>query len=135
MVRSDARCAVHPEVAAVEICSRCGGFVCSECLELEEQSVLCPSCLNRSGSRGAASGRAIASLILGILGLNCGFLPGIIGLVLAVQELAAIEQGSAPPGGRNLARGGKILGYVNIGLLGLVVLIGIAIGVGAARHW
>lgn len=98
---------------------------------MEEQSVLCPSCLNRSGSRGAASGRAIASLILGIVGLNCGFLPGIIGLVLALQELSAIEQGTSPAGGRNLARGGKILGYVNVGLLGLVVLIGVVIGLGA----
>ncbi len=110
---------------AVEICHRCGRFVCSSCLELSGEGVLCTECHERMGVGGKASRRAVTSLVLGILGLNCGLVPGVFGLWLAHQELAAIARGEAPVAGRNLARGGQILGYVNLVILvlGLAALV------------
>src|SRR4051812_23741772 len=94
-VAASARCATHSEVPAVEVCQRCGAFVCGECLELVEGAPFCTSCFARS-SGGSASRRAVASLVLSIVGLNCAFLPGIVGLVLASRELSAIERNEAP---------------------------------------
>jgi hypothetical protein len=117
-VATGARCATHPDVAAVEICQRCGAFVCGTCLELQGAEVLCANCFARQGGK-KASGRAVASLVLGIVGLNCGFVWGVVGLVLAYQELGAIARGEAPAVGRNLAKGGQILGWINVVILAL----------------
>ena len=130
-VVAGAMCARHPAVAAVEICARCGAFVCPSCLELRENAVLCTACHERYA--GKASGRAIASLVLGIIGINCGLLPGLIGLVLAYQELAAIERGESPEAGRSIAVGGKIIGFINLGLLVLAVGIAAAMILWAMR--
>lgn len=113
---SSARCARHPEAPAVDTCQRCGAFVCGDCLELREGRGYCPDCFIRSQS-GPASKRAIAAIVLGIVGLNCGFLPGVIGLLLSYRELAAIDAGEAPDTGRSLARGGRVLGWINVALL------------------
>ncbi len=37
-------CALHPENAATGICSRCGKFVCDECLGMIEEQPYCPNC-------------------------------------------------------------------------------------------
>lgn len=115
---SSARCSRHVEAPAVDVCQRCGTFVCGDCLELREGEPFCPDCFMRAKT-GGASGRAIAALVLGIIGLNCAFLPGVVGLVLSQQELAAIERGEAPQTGRSLARGARVLGWINVGLLAL----------------
>src|SRR5579871_6794603 len=113
-----ARCANHPAVAAVEICQRCGNFVCGDCLEIQEGQALCPPCFERKKEAGPASARATVSVVLGALGINCGLVWGIPGLILAHQELAAIERGDSPPGGKYLAKAGKILGWINVALIG-----------------
>ena len=33
MVQAGARCATHSDVAAVDVCRRCGKFLCGECVE------------------------------------------------------------------------------------------------------
>ncbi len=124
-----ARCALHPATAAVDICQRCGGFVCGECLELQGSDVFCQNCFQRSGGGGKASGRAVASLVLGILGIQCGLLPGVVALFLAQQELAAIDRGESPAAGKGLAKGGLILGWISVGLLVAVILVAIGVAV------
>ena len=50
-----ANCGQHPGVAAVEICTRCGTFLCGECVEyFNEVTPACPSCLPLL-ARGPAS--------------------------------------------------------------------------------
>lgn len=95
--------------------------MCGDCLELREGRGYCPDCYTRTLS-GPASKRAIAAIILGIVGLNCAFLPGIIGLVLSYRELAAIDRGESPDTGRSLARGARVLGFINVALLVLAVI-------------
>lgn len=128
---SSALCARHPQTPAVDTCQRCGSFVCGACLELREGKGYCPDCYSRAQS-GPASTRAIAALVLGIVGLNCGFLPGIVGLVLSVRELAAIDRGEAPDTGRSLARGARVLGWINVALL-VIAVAGIIIVVVRGR--
>lgn len=104
----------------MDVCARCGTFICGECLDVQEGKSYCPDCFTRAQS-GPASKRAIAAVILGIVGLNCAFIPGIVGLALAVRELAAIDQGEAPDTGRSLAKGARVLGWINVALLLLAV--------------
>lgn len=119
------QCARHPAVPAVDVCQRCGTFTCGDCLELSIDAVLCTDCHRRQGASRFASRRAIASLILGLLGLPCGLVPGVIGLVLAYHELGRIDRGLSPEVGRGAARTGKILGWIDTGLLVLILLIGL----------
>jgi hypothetical protein len=125
-VPEGAACAVHPTVSAVDTCERCGAFVCVTCLELLGATVQCPSCFARQGGRAKASSRAKAAIALSIIGLNCGFLPGIIALVLAYQELGAIDRGEAPVAGRRMASGARVLGWINVGLILAGVVAGLA---------
>ncbi len=121
---SNARCAKHPDRQAVENCERCGAFVCAECLELTPEGNRCNNCYERV-TKEKPSTRAISALVFAIVGLNCCLLPGVIGLVLGTAELAAIERGEAPAAGRNLARGGQIVGGISAVLFGLAVIGGL----------
>lgn len=43
-----AHCAIHPDRMAVKICSRCGSFVCEECLVFQSSNEhLCANCVQR----------------------------------------------------------------------------------------
>jgi hypothetical protein len=126
MVGGLGQCAVHPTVAAVEICERCGSFACGECVQFTNTSpsqTLCAACYGRYG--GKASTRATVALVLGIVGISSCWLLGVPGFILAVQELAAIERGESPERGRNLAQGAWYLGLIQFGLiaLGLVIFV------------
>ncbi len=80
------------------------------------------------------SGRAVAALVFAILGIQCGLLPGIIGLVLGTAELSAIERGEAPAAGKAIARGGQIIGAISAVLLALTI-IGVAIFFATRDRW
>jgi len=86
------------------------------------------------------SGRALASLICGILSLICfGFMAGIPAIILGKMELNAIDRGESPESNRNLAKIGFILGIVGTTLTclaGLVyaAIIGFAIMSGTAHN-
>lgn len=117
MLDTDARCRVHGEAPAVEVCRRCGAFLCAECRGNE---VLCGHCLAHHGRKPVASAQAWVSLYLGLAGLACGFLPGVVGLVLAQRELERIARGESSPAGRALANAGRLLGWLNAALLAVV---------------
>lgn len=90
---------------------------------------------NQSGAQqGNASGRAIASIILSILGLiACGFLTSIPGMILGKMELNAIRAGEAPRAGETLAKIGFYVGIAGTVIYCLGGLIwGILMAIGAA---
>ena len=118
---SNARCARHPDLQAVENCERCGAFVCADCLQLTPDGNRCVNCYERVTLEKPSS-RAGMALVFAVVGINCCLLPGIIGLVLGTAELAAIERGEAPAAGKNLARGGQIIGGISAALSGLAII-------------
>ncbi len=61
------------------------------------------------------SGMAVASLVLGILGLiTCTILPGIPGVVFGHMALHSIKHSPTPVGGRGMAIAGLITGYLSV---------------------
>jgi Domain of unknown function (DUF4190) len=72
------------------------------------------------------SGKAIAALVLGIVGLFIfGFIAGVIAIILAV--LARKEIDADPSlGGRGLATAGLVLGIIGVVLWALVMVVWIA---------
>lgn len=87
--------------------------------------------------QGSASGRAIASLVLSILGLiACGFLTSIPGLILGKMEMNAINAGEAPRAGETIAKIGFYVGiagtaiYCLLGIVwGILMMVGAASGI------
>jgi len=135
-----ALCGRHPELHAVEVCARCGTFLCAGCVDYLEQTVPhCEPCLALVQRR--PSGRARLSLALGLAGLvgmALGLLVrgraglgvwavaipvGFAGLTLSLQELRAIARGDAPAAGRPLAVVSRLAGLVHA-LLVLALLGG-----------
>ena len=123
-----ARCAVHVDAPAIDTCSRCGNYVCVGCMEVHEYETLCNPCAYRVGTKGQQSSRATTALVFGLLPIMTFCLPlGIIAVVLGHMELAAIDRGESPASGRNLAKGGVILGWINIALMVIGVFVAIAL--------
>lgn len=88
--------------------------------------------------QGSASGRAIASMILSILGLvMCGFLTSIPGMILGKMEMDAVKVGQAPKAGETLAKIGFYVGIAGTiisclaGIVGIVLWI---VGAAASIH-
>ena len=125
---SGAHCGNHPASAAVEICARCGTFLCGECVfYFKEETPACINCLPLLEG-GPASTRARVSPLfsmLGLTGLVAGFLvrgrPGLgiwalsfvvgfAGIAFGVQELRLIRANQAGARGRNWARVGLVIG-------------------------
>ncbi|GEN07207.1 hypothetical protein SAMN05443572_104168 [Myxococcus fulvus] len=68
------------------------------------------------------STRATVAVVFATLGF-CGFVPGLVGLVLGYQELAAIRAGTSPGSGEGWA----VLAR-NVGWFHLAVLVVIGVG-------
>ncbi|MFZ5445247.1 MAG: hypothetical protein ACOZQL_34975, partial [Myxococcota bacterium] len=65
-----ATCGKHAGVAAVEICARCGTFLCGECVDyFREDTPVCEACLPLMLGT-PASLRARVSPLLSALGLS-----------------------------------------------------------------
>jgi hypothetical protein len=84
-----------------------------------------------------SSGKALASLILGICGLVvCPLVCSILAIVLANQAYAEIDASRGRLGGRQNAQVGLILGWVGVGLcvagIGLFVLFILAASSGSS---
>lgn len=74
-----------------------------------------------------ASGLAIASLILSILGVLCG-VTAIVGIILGAVELSKIKRGESSEKGRGLALAGVIIGAVVLALGIIFTIISLATG-------
>ena len=68
------------------------------------------------------SGLAIASLVTGLF-FWCWVIPGIVSIVLGHLALESIENSGGAKRGRGMAVAGIVLGWVGIGIVGLLVLV------------
>ena len=59
-----ARCGVHTDVAAVEICKRCGRFLCGDCVSPVGEDAYCADC--RVRLPGAPSRLATAAVVVAL---------------------------------------------------------------------
>jgi hypothetical protein len=77
-------------------------------------------------SRGATgtqtSGLAIASLVTGLF-FWCWVIPGIVSIVLGHLALESIANSGGAKRGRGMAIAGIVLGWVGVGIVGLLVLV------------
>ncbi len=117
-VAPGARCGLHAEVAAVDLCQRCGRFLCGDCVELVREEVYCADCAQRMDLPPAllakaslvmtASAWAAAALFALSLPSTLFFallviVPGpvaLAALVLGVIEWRRIKRGASPWRGR-----------------------------------
>jgi uncharacterized protein DUF4190/zinc ribbon protein len=89
---------------------------------------------NQTYPQQGASGRAITSLVLSLVGIfMCGFLTSIPGMILGKMEMNAIRQ--APSAGEGVAKAGFYIGLIitilySLLILGYIFLI--IIGIAAA---
>ncbi|MBN8229730.1 hypothetical protein JYK02_19650 [Corallococcus macrosporus] len=132
-----AHCGQHPDVAAVALCARCGGFLCGACTEVLEETAYCAPCAERRKQQTRPSRAvrlALGANVLGFL-LLCvpfqgassgfqrwsrewGFLPALVltlaaavaGTVIATRKLRRREE----VGDRGLARGLRVLSALNL---------------------
>jgi Domain of unknown function (DUF4190) len=76
-----------------------------------------------AGATGTqTSGLAIASLVTGLF-FWCWVIPGIVSIVLGHLALESIENSGGAKRGRGMAIAGIVLGWVGIGIVGLLVLV------------
>jgi hypothetical protein len=127
--RVPAPCTLHPEQVSSAPCRRCGALTCVSCLALSGSRAWCRTCEEYS-RLGSASRRAVASGVLGGVGLCLAFVPGLLGLALAYAELRSIERGDTPRAGREWARAGVVLGWMNVGMAVAAGLVSAWIGLG-----
>jgi hypothetical protein len=122
-ISSGALCPRHAGVLAVDLCERCGAFVCGDCLVLLKGRTLCTSC---SQVPFGPSQRAIAAFVLAVLGwLLCPPFT-LVAIPIAWAERAAIERKEAPSEGQAWVRLALGFAGVQIALVGLLVVAFIA---------
>ncbi|RKH42365.1 hypothetical protein [Corallococcus llansteffanensis] len=151
----DARCGQHPEVVAVALCARCGGFLCGACTEVLEETAYCEPCAGRRW-RETRPSRAVQVMlganVLGLLFLSApvtqlswtaqpGRMSGVQATLLQLGWTLAAGVGGtalstwklsrhAQPGvflrGGGLTLGLRILAALN--LLGLALWTALAVG-------
>lgn len=81
--------------------------------------------------------RGVLILVLGILGIVCCFICGIIAWVMGNNDLKEMAAGTMDPSGRGLTQAGKICGMISVILqiIGFVIwLLFVAIGIGTASY-
>jgi hypothetical protein len=123
MIPAGARCGVHADVAAVDVCKRCGRFLCGECVQLVEEDAYCADCekrIDKSPSRMAyvTGGTAIATwiLTLGAVAVplvgGLALLASLATLGLGVSELMRIRLRETPRKGRGLVIAAMVIALV-----------------------
>ncbi len=131
-------CARHPGVTAVDICSRCGTFVCGDCVEYQGDDVpFCQSCAAlvrvvpatmRSRSSLALAGSALAALLGGFLVKGrpgiwlwaVSSVLGIVGAIFAGLEWRRLRDLGGVQRGLRWVRGALVLSVLS--LLGFLFL-------------
>jgi hypothetical protein len=72
-------CAIHPDVAAIQACDRCGTFGCNTCLSFAGDQRLCTPCIARAGVglpslHGRATWAKIGLLTTGVIHVLLGLI-------------------------------------------------------------
>jgi flagellar biogenesis protein FliO len=101
----------------------------------EQQIPTAPSGSQGEMNSSLAPHRGGLILALGIIGIVCCFICGIVAWVMGNNDLQQMDEGRMDPSGRGLTQGGKICGIVSVALaiLGLVVwLIMMVVGIGTS---
>lgn len=127
-----ARCAQHPDVPALEVCGRCGGFLCADCKIQFGAKVLCSACYARNETKSSPLpvvpiGLAMAwPFVLGEMNLNGGWgtvVASVSAPVLAIPAVAmAFLELRRRRGAKSSHRGGWLLvtalvvGLIEVGL-------------------
>lgn len=138
---SGAVCAKHGGVSAVETCTRCGAFLCADCVEyVQDEKPVCAACavVLRSARTPGALKAAPFLAVMGLIGIAEGFLQrgrlglviwavgipiGFAGLALSIQHGRRLsKQDSVRLPGFGWAVAGRIAGLVHA--LASVLLIG-----------
>ena len=71
----------------------------------------------------SASGKAIAALVCGIIGLvTCIWPLDIVAIILGKIELGAITRGESPEAGRSMAKIGRILGIIGLVIAAVAII-------------
>lgn len=117
-------------------CARCGS-------RLPDDAAFCPNCgfvLRNTGAvpppiagqpvppgypRSQTEGRAVASLVLGILALFFSIITGIPAIILGHLSLSSVKKSSGKLSGEGIALAGLILGYISVALVPLLLMIAI----------
>lgn len=105
--------------------------------EISDRAPVCPNCGHpqgpaapgtaSGGAQGRTEGNAIASLILGIAAfVVCPLIPAILAVVFGNKAKQNIANDPSLEG-EGLAKAGVILGWINIGLSALVVVLIVAV--------
>ena len=114
-----ATCPLHPGVLAVDVCERCGRFVCGDCTVLRDERTLCTECAAVATSPSA---RATLALVCGGLGFVCGAPLSLAAIALGRIEERAIDRGEAPREGLTRARWGVRLGATQLALFSVLLV-------------
>jgi hypothetical protein len=102
---------------------------CRRCGEQIDPGIRCPNCgwaepaapVHRSND-----GRAVASLVLGIVGLViCPVVPSVIAIVVGNEARARLAD-EPETAGASLARAGVILGWIGVAIVGGALLLFLA---------
>lgn len=104
---------------------------------ISQETIVMPKTTEPIVPKPGPSGKAITTLILGILSLICcGFFTGIPAIIIGKQEMNAIKEGKSNQEGYTLAQIGFILGIVGTALsclgfiiYGLIAVLGISMGI------
>ena len=88
-----------------------------------EENAAPPSVPTGSQSGSLKPHRGTTVLVLGIVGLACCFICGIIAWVMGNSDIAEMDAGAMDPEGRGLTQAGKICGMISVGLQVIVLII------------
>ena len=72
--------------------------------------------------QSVAPHRGVLILVLGILGIVCCFICGIIAWVMGNNDMREIDAGRMDPSGKGLTQAGKICGMVGV-ILAIVAIV------------
>jgi hypothetical protein len=139
-----ALCGKHPQVSAVEVCTRCGSFLCGECVDyLNETAAYCEPCLTLVTAKTSTRAKvSLALAVLGVLGMVAGWVligarhhlghalgraglgvwagampAGLLGLATSLRELRAITSGAATSASRPVAALARTVGVLHAALV------------------
>lgn len=148
------KCAFHPEVDAVGVCSNCGRAVCEECKTAIGGKIYCPNCAERrsglltaggilsiiGGAFTVLAGLSLAALIPGIAGFASDTMAGVafpIGFPIGIGTWLIAFGGVAIAGGTyalkrkmwGLSLAGAICAFLSpvFSILGLLAIIFISV--------